>query len=141
MTTAILLVDHGSKSPRANAVVENLARELARRGTAPIVRHAHLEIAAPSIAEGLSACVAAGADFVVVHPYFLAPGRHAAVHIPEQAAAAAGGHPGVRFVVTEPLGFDPAVASLVERRVRAALEAEMCCPEAGLTALVAGGIG
>ncbi len=149
MTTAILLVDHGSKSPRANGVVETLARALARRGAAPIVRHAHLELAAPTIAEGFSACVAAGADLVVVHPYFLAPGRHAAVHIPEQAAAAARSHPGVRHVVTEPLGFDPAVASVVARRVREALDATgtarmdtmACCPDHGPAALATGGIG
>lgn len=80
MTTAILLVDHGSRAPRANGVVAALARELARRGAAPSVRHAHLELASPTIAEGFAACVAAGAGFVVVHPYFLAPERHAAVH-------------------------------------------------------------
>lgn len=135
MRTAVLVVDHGSRNPRANAVVEALAGELARRGTAPVVRHAHLGFATPSIAEGFSACVAAGADRVVVHPYFLTPGRHAATDVGEQAALAARAH-GIRFAVTEPLGFDPAIASVVEERVRAAMA---CCPDHGPAALAAGG--
>lgn len=35
---------------------------------------------------------------------------------------------GVRFAVTEPLGFDPAIAPMVEERVRAAMA---CCPDHG----------
>ena len=35
-----------------------------------------MELAEPSIEQAFDKCVAQGATFVVVHPYFLAPGRH-----------------------------------------------------------------
>ena len=45
--------------------------------------HEHLEIVEPDIPAGIAACVAAGATEVVVHPYFLGPGRHTTSDIPE----------------------------------------------------------
>lgn len=40
---------------------------------APVV---YQELARPTIAEAFTACVERGADFIIVSPYFLAPGRH-----------------------------------------------------------------
>ncbi len=74
MTRAILLVDHGSRRPEANRVVEALAEalrgraaeqvaaEVQRRAPDCVVRTAHLEVAPPSIGEGIDACVQAGAE-------------------------------------------------------------------------------
>ena len=43
---------------------------------------AHMELAKPSLAEGLARCAASGASEVVVCPYFLGPGRHTSRDIP-----------------------------------------------------------
>ncbi len=117
MKRAILLVDHGSRHGPANAILEQIAALVSRRGEPGlVVRHAHMELAEPTLAQALEACVAAGADEVVVHPYFLTPGRHATTDIPRMAAEAAAKHAGVRVVVSPPLGVDELLADVVLRR-------------------------
>tara|TARA_B100001750_G_scaffold238898_1_gene246141 strand:- start:2917 stop:3285 length:369 start_codon:yes stop_codon:yes gene_type:complete len=103
--TALLLVDHGSRRAAANenlAAVAKLARE--RMGPGAIVEVAHMELAEPTIAQAFDACVAAGAESVVVFPWFLADGRHAREDIPRLVAEAAAKHPGVERRVTGPFG-------------------------------------
>ena len=122
MKPAILLVDHGSRRPEANAQLDELAARLRRRAPDRVVEVAHMELAPPSIAEGLAACVAAGARDVVVHPYFLGPGAHSSRDIPRLVAEAAGRHPGLRVRVSEPLGVDERLVEVVLERVAAAEE-------------------
>ena len=79
---ALLLVDHGSREPEAAAQLERLAEELRTREPELAVYVAHLELALPSIADAIATCAADGVTDLVVHPYFLAPGRHAAKDVP-----------------------------------------------------------
>lgn len=118
---AILLVDHGSRVPAANAQLTEMARlveRMAADGT--IVRAAHLELAAPSIPDAVDALVAEGAIELVVVPYFLAPGRHASEDVPRIARNAAERHPGLALRVTGPLGVDELLAKLVLARAEPA---------------------
>ena len=119
MTRAILLVDHGSRRPESNAQLEEIARLVHAKGEPGlVVRCAHMELAPPTIAEGFAACVEAGASFVVVHPYMLAPGRHAIEDIPRMVAEAAKAFPSVRFAVSAPLGVHAGLADAVLDRCR-----------------------
>jgi len=80
---AILIVDHGSRLREANDMLvcmANLIQTMAGPGI--IVRHAHMELAEPSIATGFTSCVASGADDVTVFPYMLSPGKHSTTDIP-----------------------------------------------------------
>lgn len=122
MSRAILLVDHGSRRPEANAILEELARRLRARVPERVVEFAHMELVPPSIADALDACVRAGAESVVVHPYFLGPGSHSARDIPQRVQEAAARHPGVRVRVSEPLGIDDRLVDVVLARVAAAEE-------------------
>jgi sirohydrochlorin ferrochelatase len=115
---AILLVDHGSRSAAANRVVEAVARRLRRRLSGAVVEIAHLDLAAPTIADGVAACAAAGATEIVVHPFFLAPGTHVRRDVPRQARDAARRH-GVRVRVTAPLGADDALVDVILARIDA----------------------
>lgn len=82
-----------------------------------IVEPAHMELAEPSLAAAFDRCVARGARLVVIHPYFLLPGRHWKRDIPALAAEAARKHPGVSFLVTAPLGLHPLVAEIMSQRI------------------------
>ena len=115
---ALVLVDHGSRQEAANAALERVARELADLATDRYVAvfAAHMEIAAPSLADAFDLAVASGADFVVVALYFLAPGRHSEHDVPRLAAEAAARHPGLGFAVTSALGPHRALADLVLER-------------------------
>ncbi len=120
MKRALLLVDHGSRRPEANAVLEGVAELVRARRPDWIVQVAHMELASPSVVEGLDVCVQAGATEVVVHPYFLGPGSHALGDVPKLARDAAARHPGVRVRVSEPLGVHPGLVDALLDRVDAA---------------------
>lgn len=115
---ALVIVDHGSRNPASNASLDLVAAEVA--GLAGdryvAVLAAHMEFASLSIAEAFDAAVAAGADFVVVALYFLAPGRHSVEDVPRLAAEAAARHAGMGFAVTSSLGPHPALSALVLER-------------------------
>ena len=57
------------------------------------------------------------ARLVVVHPYFLLPGRHWDADIPRLAEAAAAKHAGVKYLVTAPLGLHPLMSQVIQARV------------------------
>lgn len=117
MATALLLVDHGSVRAEANALLADVARLVRELSGLEIIEVAHMELAEPTVAQGFDACVAAGAEAVIVHPYFLAPGQHSTQDIPRLAAEAAARHPGLRYRVSEPLGLHVKIAEVVLERV------------------------
>ena len=84
----------------------------------PIVHYAHMELAEPTVQQGFDSCVAEGAVEVIVHPFFLSPGRHSTSDIPKMVAEAAEKHPHVRFQITEPLGLHPKIGELILERIR-----------------------
>ncbi|MFN2376734.1 MAG: CbiX/SirB N-terminal domain-containing protein [Candidatus Binatia bacterium] len=119
-----MVVDHGSRNAASNASLELVAREIAALAGDRYVAvlPAHMELAAPSIADAFEAAVAAGATFVVVSQYFLAPGRHSAVDVPRLSAEAAALHPGLGHAVAASLGPHPSLCALVIERAAEALE-------------------
>ena len=122
---AYLLIDHGSRRPAANELIGKVADLVrARLGEGAIVEGAHMELAAPSIAEGFARCVEHGATLVVAHPFMLAPGRHASEDLPRLVAEAAAAHSGVTFVMAEPLGSHDGVIEAVVARCGAAIDAD-----------------
>ena len=114
---AVIVVDHGSRRGESNESMEVFVRASAAHLLYPIVEAAHMELAEPSIGTAFDRCVAAGAATVVLAPYFLGPGHHWDRDIPALAAEAAARHPGVGWLVTAPLGPDPLLMDIVERRV------------------------
>ena len=117
MKRAILLVDHGSRRAEANALLENVADQIRKRAAESIVEIAHLEIAEPGIGEGIETCVGKGATDIIVHPFFLGPGRHTSEDIPAQVEGAAQRHPNVRIRISEPLGSHAALIDVILDRV------------------------
>ena len=117
MKRAILLVDHGSRRAEANALLEDVADQIRKRAPESIVEVAHLEITKPNIVEGIDACVKKDATHIVVHPYFLGPGRHTSEDIPTQVERARERHPNVRIRISEPLGGHTALIDVILDRV------------------------
>ena len=113
MSRALLVVDHGSREPEAAEHLERLAGELRRLRPGLRVYVAHLEQARPSVVEAVAACAAEGVSELVVHPFFLSPGRHAARDVPRAVEAAAAAHPSLRITVTPALGSSGGIAELV----------------------------
>lgn len=117
MPAALLLVDHGSRLRDANAQLDALAELVRERLPGRVVHAAHLEIAEPSVSAGIDACVADGAREILIHPFFLAPGRHATEDLPRLAREGESRHAGVSIRVGPPLGLHPALVDAVLARV------------------------
>jgi len=116
----ILVVGHGSRRQEANDDVREATRQIARRGPFACVEPAFLEIVSPTIEEGFATLVERGASHVIIHPYFLSPGRHTRGDIPFNVHAAASQHPGVTYQITEPLAaHDLVIAASIERILEA----------------------
>jgi len=120
-TTAIIIVDHGSRRAESNDLLLDVVRAFAESSPYEIVEPAHMELAEPTIVQAFDRCVDRGAQRVVVFPYFLSPGRHWDQDIPRLAAAAAAKHPGVEHLVTAPFGLHPLMSRVIGERIEACL--------------------
>ncbi len=114
---ALILVDHGSVVKEANDMLAEIA-DMVKRSSREfdIVLYAHMELAEPKISQAFDACVAEGAKEIIVHPYFLAPGRHSTKDIPRMVKDAAKKHPNVSYRITEPLGVHPNIIDVILER-------------------------
>jgi sirohydrochlorin ferrochelatase len=115
---ALIIVDHGSKLNEANEMLIDIVERIKKKNLSEfeIITYSHMELAEPTISQAFDDCVSKGADHIVVHPYFLAPGRHSTQDIPRMAKEAAAKHPGVSYKVTEPLGIhDKIIEAILER--------------------------
>ncbi len=116
MRTALLIVDHGSRREEANQMLHRVAGILRQKRPQLIVQIAHMELAEPTIRQGIEACVHEGATEIVVHPYMLSPGRHATQDIPRMATEAAAAYPAVTIRVTAPLGLHEKLGEVILQR-------------------------
>src|SRR5260370_21854958 len=119
----ILVVGHGSRERGSNVEFEQLLAQLRARRAEFDVRHAYVELAEPSLADGLDA-IARCNDRVVVIPCFLFSDGHVKNVIPLALAAARPKFPGVRFEAARVLGVHPAMAELAFQRASEACSGE-----------------
>jgi sirohydrochlorin cobaltochelatase len=123
---ALLLVGHGTRDPAGIAeffAAADLMRELA--GGRPLTP-CFLELATPTIAEGVEQLVRSGATRIIVVPLLLFAAGHAKRDIPDAIAAAASRYPDVEIEQTAPLECDRHILVLSERRFREAIA--QCAP-------------
>jgi sirohydrochlorin ferrochelatase len=119
---ALLLIAHGSRRQQSNQEVTELADQLREACDASyeIVHAAFLELASPSIGEGISLCVDDGASRVTLLPYFLNSGRHVVEDIPEIVGQAKIQHPDIDIVVAPHLGASSLMVDLLIDSARSA---------------------
>lgn len=112
---ALLLVGHGSRRAASNDEVREVSRQLGARAADDygLVSCAFLELAEPSIPDGIEQCIQAGADEVVVLPYFLSAGRHVAEDIPNEVQGKIDQHPAVSIRIAPYLGAAEGVVDLL----------------------------
>jgi sirohydrochlorin ferrochelatase len=120
-TTALLLIAHGSRNAEANDDLHHVAAQLRKRGHSIVVA-SFLELAEPNIETAGRMCVEAGADRIVLVPYFLSAGVHARRDLVEARAKLASEFAERTFVLAEPLGPHPLLLDILEQRTREALK-------------------
>ena len=120
MTTALLLIAHGSRNAAANDDLFHLADALRRRGEYGVVEPAFRERAEPTIDAAGRRCVEQGARRVVLLPYFLSAGVHVRRDLADARGRLARRYPRVEFRLAEPLGRHPLLLQVVAERAREA---------------------
>jgi sirohydrochlorin ferrochelatase len=112
---SLLLVAHGSRRRESNEEVRLLTLGIGEKAeeTFDLVDCAFLELAQPTIGEGIDAAVAKGASEIIVLPYFLAAGTHVVDDIPEIVEGRRRIYPAVRIQVTPHMGAAPALPDLL----------------------------
>ena len=112
---SLLLVAHGSRRQASNEEVRELTSRLAQHaGDAyGYVDCGFLELAEPSIPEGIQRCMDAGATEVVVLPYFLSAGRHVAEDIPNEVRIKQQEYPQLPIRISSYLGEATGIPDLL----------------------------
>ena len=101
---AVLLISHGSRFPETELEINGFVDKLRKQSDIPIFEYAFLEIAHPTISEGIDICVEKGAREIVVLLNFLNAGRHVDEDIPLIIEEAGRKHKEVQFCITKPIG-------------------------------------
>jgi sirohydrochlorin ferrochelatase len=103
---SLLIVAHGSRRAASNEEVIKLADAIRQHPALEYddVGVGFLELAEPSIPEGIEACFRRGAKEVVIFPYFLAAGRHVVTDIPEIVDDYRASHPEANIIISPHLG-------------------------------------
>lgn len=117
--SAVLLVAHGSPDPAANAPILAVAGQLAASGRFGTVAVGYLGLNEPSIPAAVARQAAAGYNHLVVVPYLLQLGGHAAEDVPAALVSARVEHPAARLVLAEHLGYDLLLAEVLAARAAA----------------------
>lgn len=103
---ALLIIAHGSRRSASNEEIRHLAERLDGNpgNDFDMVEAAYLELAEPSIPDGIESCIQRGATEVIVFPYFLSAGRHVAEDIPGAVEIKQQQHASIRITIASYLG-------------------------------------
>ena len=114
----LLVVAHGSRRAASNDEVRQLVNQMRKHNQVyDRIECAFLELAEPSIPDGIQTCIDAGAKEVIVLPYFLAAGTHVVNDIPGLISEKQQQH---AHVVIRQAGHVGALPGMVELMLEAA---------------------
>ena len=112
---ALLIIAHGSRKKVSNIEIHQLAnRILISDSGFDIVQSCFLDIAEPSIPEGLKICANQNPSSIIVFPYFLAAGRHVIEDIPEIIEQEKPKYPGISIKSVPYLGSSPLIVDIIK---------------------------
>jgi sirohydrochlorin ferrochelatase len=117
MTTAVLLMAHGSRRREANEDLLKLADMLRPRLAGQLVETSYLELAEPSIPSGLDRCREQGAREIHMLPWFLSAGSHVTDDLTQFRDEFTARNPDIRVVLHPPLGLHPLMVDILLTRL------------------------
>lgn len=118
MSSAILLIAHGSRRQEANDDLRQLARMLAERCPDEIISCAYLELSEPTIPQGMQTCVDLGATQVRMLPYFLSAGAHVSDDLSRYRREFAEAYPDLDIRLCPPIGLHPKMVDILLERLQ-----------------------
>lgn len=117
MSSAILLIAHGSRRAEANLDLVRMAEMLRPRVPDERVEIAYLELADPSIPQALETCAERGAQRIRMLPYFLSAGSHVTQDLERFRREFLKRHPAIDCRLCPPLGLHPQLVDVLLDRL------------------------
>lgn len=117
----LIIVDHGSKEEESNLAFLAIVARFHRSHADYMVEPAHMQHASPSLLDAFDLLVKRGAKKIIIHPYFLLPGRHWKEDIPRLCQEAHLKYPQVSWQLTQPLGEADQIIEVIAERVKETL--------------------
>lgn len=116
---SLLIVAHGSRKMASNDEVRQLTDRIKNKINSEFdfITPAFLELAEPSIPDGLRQCIDAGSSDITVLPYFLSAGRHVTEDIPSEVQSVSQAHPDIKIHITPHIGGIEQLADLMIEQV------------------------
>ena len=102
----LLVIAHGSRREASNDEIRELTDRITKKAGASfdLIVPAFLELAEPSIPDGIKICAEKGATEILIMPYFLSAGRHVAEDIPGEVDSVRDHYPDVNIRILPYLG-------------------------------------
>ncbi len=116
---AILYIGHGSRVQEGNDELSAFVEKAkAKQPQVSIQECCFLELAEPTITEGVESCIQQGATQIAVVPVLLLTAMHAKVDIPREIDQMKATYPDVSFSYGRPIGVESSVIKIVKDRLR-----------------------
>ncbi|WP_018923116.1 sirohydrochlorin chelatase [Salsuginibacillus kocurii] len=109
----VLYIGHGTRVKEGNEQVKSLAEKVKDQVPVPVQETAFLELAAPTIPEGVKRCVAQGVTELYVVPVLLFSARHLHDDIPAELSRAQHVHPELTIQLGDALGIRESLLQIV----------------------------
>ena len=109
---AVLVISHGSHSAQTVDEIKSLIAKLKKTRPELIIEYAFLEIAIPSIPDGIRNCITKGAQEVRVVLNFLNAGKHVDVDIPRIVGETQKQFLNVKMSISKPVGQHSKIVDL-----------------------------
>lgn len=121
---ALLVVAHGSRRNASNDEIRHLVEQLgcSEMNDFDMVMAAFLELAEPSIPDGIEDCIQRGASEVLVFPYFLSAGRHVTEDIPAAVKIKQQQHSSITIIIADYLGISDGMPGMIFEHLNAELK-------------------
>lgn len=119
---AILYICHGSRVKKGQQAALAFIEKTMRTEAAPIQEACFLELADPSIAEGVARCIERGATEIVAIPFLLLRAGHANVDIPVELQGAMAKYPDIPVYYGDPIGVDERMVDVLIERLHQTTE-------------------
>ncbi|WP_026674977.1 sirohydrochlorin chelatase [Alkalihalobacterium bogoriense] len=122
---AVLYIGHGTRIKEGVSQFELFIRKVKEVVDVPVQHHSFIELADPSIEEGIKACVEQGATSIAIVPVLLLAAGHAKLDIPEEIDKAKRRYPSVSFTYGRVIGIDKRMTKMVvDRLIQQGLQLE-----------------
>lgn len=115
---AVLYICHGSRVKAGQTAALDFIEKTMLKVDAPIQEACFLELAEPSIEQGITRCIEQGATEIIAVPVLLLHAGHAKFDIPYALEQAIAPYPGIPLYYGEPFGVHPHLVDVLVERMQ-----------------------